>query len=60
MTHDTSFIKRYSKAQWSFFWAGITFGFAQIIYMVGLWIQKVEAGKTASLKPITVITDLGK
>lgn len=60
MHSDTSFLKRYSKVQWSFFWAGITFGIAQIIYMVGLWIQKVETGKAASLKPITVTTDLGK
>lgn len=59
MTNETNFIKRYSKVQWSFFWAGITFGIAQIIYMVGLWIQKVDAGKTSSLKPITVTTDLG-
>lgn len=60
MKNDESFIKRYTKAQWSFFWAGITFGFAQIIYMVGLWIQNIEAGKVATLKPITVTTDLGK
>ena len=60
MSEETSFIKRYSKVQWSFFWAGITFGVAQVIYMIGLWIQKVDAGKVPSLKPITVTTDLGK
>lgn len=57
---QASFIKRYSKVQWSFFWAGITFGVAQVIYMIGLWGEKVAAGKTASLTPITVTTDLGK
>ncbi len=60
MQINTEFIKRYSKVQWSFFWAGITFGIAQIIYMVGLWVQHVQAGKMPSLKPITVTTDLGK
>jgi len=60
MTTNSSFMKRYSKVQWSFFWAGITFGVAQIIYMIGLWIQSAQAGKTALLKPITVTTDLGK
>ncbi len=53
-------LKRAMTKQWPFFWAGITFGIAQIIYMVGLWVSKVQAGKTPSLKPITVTTDLGK
>jgi len=60
MDKNSGFLKRYSRAQWSFFWAGITFGVAQIIYMVGLWVEKIQAGKTPSLKPITVTTDLGK
>ncbi len=59
MSHDSLF-KRALTRQWPFFWAGITFGVAQIIYMVGLWIQKVQAGHTPLLKPITVTTDLGK
>ncbi|MEQ1710346.1 MAG: YeeE/YedE thiosulfate transporter family protein [Hyphomicrobium sp.] len=46
--------------QWSFFWAGITFGIAQIIYMVGVWIAAVQKGRTPSLEPITVTTDLGR
>lgn len=60
MVENNSFLKRYSRAQWSFFWAGITFGVAQVIYMVGLWVEKVQAGKTPTLSPITVTTDLGK
>lgn len=60
MSDSSGFIKRYSRTQWSFFWAGITFGVAQVIYMIGLWIQKVQTGGTPSLKPITVTTDLGK
>jgi len=60
MNKNESFLKRYTRVQWSFFWAGITFGIAQIVYMLGLWIQKVEAGGTPVLKPITVTTDLGK
>jgi len=60
MGKEENFIKRYSKVQWSFFWAGITFGIAQIIYMIGLWIQTANSGGTPVLKPITVTTDLGK
>lgn len=60
MSENTGFYKRYSKVQWSFFWAGVTFGVAQIIYMIGLWVEKAQAGKVATLKPITVTTDLGK
>jgi uncharacterized membrane protein YedE/YeeE len=60
MSNDQSFFRRFSKAQWSFFWAGITFGIAQVIYMIGLWVEKAQAGKAATLTPITVTTDLGK
>lgn len=61
MTDTTEpFFKRIMTRQWSFFWAGITFGVAQVIYMVGLWIQEMQAGKDTLLKPITVTTDLGK
>lgn len=59
-TQQPSALKRALTGQWSFFWAGITFGVAQIIYMLGLWIQNVQAGKDVLLKPITVTTDLGK
>lgn len=41
-------------------YAGILFGLAQIIYMIGLWINSSNHGKTPKLKPITVTTDLGK
>jgi hypothetical protein len=30
-------LKRVFTKQWSFMMAGIVFGIAQIIYMVGLW-----------------------
>ncbi len=60
MNGESSFIKRYSRAQWSFFWAGVTFGIAQIVYMLGLWIDKAASGGEPTLKPITVTTDLGK
>ncbi len=46
--------------QWSFFWAGITFGAAQVIYMIGVWAHDVHAGKSPLLEPITVTTDLGR
>ncbi len=59
-TKTEPLLKRMMTKQWSFFWAGITFGVAQIIYMLGLWIQSAQAGKTVLLKPITVTTDLGK
>lgn len=60
MSASEGFIQRYTRVQWSFFWAGITFGVAQVIYMIGLWVQKAQAGKTPTLDPITVTTDLGK
>ncbi|VAV93634.1 FIG01165415: hypothetical protein [hydrothermal vent metagenome] len=60
VTKKETLLKRMMTRQWSFFWAGITFGIAQIIYMLGLWIHSAQAGKTALLKPITVTTDLGK
>jgi len=52
--------KKLINNQWSYVYAGLLFGLAQIIYMVGLWISDADAGKTPSLKPITVTTDLGK
>ena len=55
-----TWLQKAMTRQWPFFWAGITFGVAQIIYMVGLWVQKVQTGHTPSLRPITVTTDLGK
>jgi uncharacterized membrane protein YedE/YeeE len=60
MTTQDTFLKKAMTRQWSFFWAGITFGVAQIIYMLGLWLPKALAGKESTLDPITVTTDLGK
>lgn len=57
---DGTTIQRVLTRQWSFFWAGITFGIAQIVYMVGVWISAVQKGKTPQLEPITVTTDLGR
>jgi hypothetical protein len=55
-----SFLSRALRKQWSFFWAGIVFGIAQIIYMVALWVHAWGEGKEARSTPITVTTDLGK
>ncbi len=52
--------KKILTEQWSFLYAGIMFGIAQIVYMTGLWISALQHGKTPHLKPITVTTDLGK
>jgi len=57
---QASFVSRVARGQWSFFWAGIVFGIAQIIYMATLWIQVWQAGGVAESTPITVTTDLGK
>lgn len=59
MVGEKSFLKRVLSSQWSFFWAGITFGVAQIVYMIGLWVQSANTGKEVILTPITVTTDLG-
>ena len=50
--------RRILSKQWSFFWAGIGFGIAQIVYMVVLWVGSWGKGKDAVSKPITVTTDL--
>ena len=55
-----SFLNRMMRKQWSFFWAGIVFGVAQIIYMATLWVSAWDKGKEAVSTPITVTTDLGK
>ncbi len=54
-----NFKKLWTK-QWSFLYAGVMFGIAQIVYMAGLWISALQHGKSPHLKPITVTTDLGK
>lgn len=52
--------KRALTHQWSFFWAGIVFGIAQIIYIIGDWAAAAKAGKPWESTPITVTTDLGR
>ena len=52
-------MKHMLTKQWSFFWAGVAFGAAQLIYMIALWIHAVSKGKPAELGPITVTSDLG-
>jgi len=53
-------MNKYLTKQWSFMWAGLAFGIAQIIYMIGLFAPKWAAGEIPVVKPITVTTDLGK
>lgn len=53
-------MRKYLTTQWSFLWAGLAFGIAQIIYMVGLFAPKWAEGQVPVVKPITVTTDLGK
>ena len=53
-------MKKYFTKQWSFLWAGVMFGVAQIIYMVGLMIPKWASGDTPKVSPMTVTSDLGK
>ena len=38
-------IKRALTRQWSFFWAGISFGIAQIIYMIGVLGHAVQSNR---------------
>ncbi len=59
MNEQQTLMQRILSSQWSFFWAGITFGIAQIIYMLGLWTQETSVGQNTVLTPITVTTDLG-
>ena len=58
--NQESAVTRMFTRQWSFFWAGIGFGIAQIIYIATLWYDSISAGKAATSTPITVTTDLGR
>lgn len=60
MEKKPSLFKRLNKRQWSYLYAGIAFGVAQIIYILGVWIYKVQVGKVPTLSPISVTTDLGR
>ncbi|KAA3621364.1 MAG: hypothetical protein DWQ02_27905, partial [Bacteroidetes bacterium] len=53
-------IKQIFNSQWSFLYAGVLFGIAQIIYMVAIWLYKVGEGQEAGLNHISVTTDLGR
>ena len=55
-----SLLSRIVRKQWSFFWAGVVFGVAQIIYIVTLWMDAWQKDKDAVSTPITVTTDLGR
>lgn len=58
-TQSESLSERVLRKQWSFFWAGLVFGAAQVIYMASLWVAAWQKGKAAESTPITVTTDLG-
>ncbi len=55
-----SFFQRLTKRQWSYFYAGVVFTLAQIIFILAVWEHKVATGKVPGLFPISVTTDLGK
>ncbi|MBE3591709.1 MAG: YeeE/YedE family protein [Thermoanaerobacter sp.] len=57
---NSSKIKQIFGSQWSFFWAGVAFGIAEIFYMSATLITNILKGKEAVLDPMTVTTDLGK
>jgi len=52
-------MQRFFTKQWSFFWAGIGFGVAQIIFMIAGYIKAIAHGKGLASNPITVTTNLG-
>ena len=60
MKSKESFFNRLTKRQWSYFYAGIAFTIAQIVYILGVWLYKADHGKVPSLSPISVTTDLGR
>ncbi len=53
-------MSKYLTKQWSFMWAGLAFGVAQILYMIGLFAPSWAKDAVPVVKPITVTTDLGK
>ena len=53
-------MKKYLTKQWSFLWAGIVFGIAQMIYFIGTMMPSWLRGSVPKVKPMTVTTDLGK
>lgn len=51
--------KKIFTRQWSFFWSGVGFGVAQIIFMIAKLIDQSQAGKPLFAQPIGVTTYLG-
>lgn len=51
--------KKIFTRQWSFFWSGVGFGVAQIIFMTAKFIEQTQAGKPLVAQPIGVTTYLG-
>jgi len=52
--------KRMLTRQWSFFWAGVGFGIAQLIFMIAKYIEHIGQGKELVSQPIGVTTYLGR
>lgn len=52
--------KRILTRQWSFFWAGVGFGVAQIIFMIAGYIKAAGLGNPLISQPIGVTTYLGR
>lgn len=53
-------MKKIFTSQWSFLWAGIAFGIAQLIYMIGMMVPSWMHDKTPKVAPMTVTSDLGR
>jgi len=48
------------RKQWSFFWAGVAFGAAQIIFMIGDLLHAMRSGGHVAIDPLRVTTGLGQ
>ncbi len=57
---NESFLRRLIRYQWPYYYAGIAFGIAQIIFVLTVWYFRVSVGKVPGLFPISVTTDLGR
>ncbi len=53
-------LKQLFTNQWSYVYAGVLFGVAQIMYMLAIWFYKSSTGDEPNLMPIGVTTDLGR
>lgn len=52
--------KKILTHQWSFFWAGVGFGVAQIIFMIANYVQAAGLEKALVSQPLGVTTYLGR